>query len=99
MSVEIKITQGSANVRTVKGPVLIEVRPLAGSLKEFQPITIHLVNHTDLESVWDYLVRTYHYLGFNQMIGPGVKYLACHGDTPLAALSYNRATLKSKGKR
>jgi hypothetical protein len=81
-------------MRTAKEPVLIETCPLTGSLKEFQPITIHLVNHTDLESVWDYLVRTYHYLGFNRMIGPGVKYLACHGDTPLAALSYNRAALR-----
>lgn len=40
------------------------------------------------------MVKTYHYLGFNQMIGPRIKYLACYGDTPIAALSYNRAALK-----
>ncbi len=81
-------------MRTVKEPVLIETRPLAGSLKEFQPITIYLVNHTDLEPVWDHMVRTYHYLGYHRMIGPRIKYLACHGDTPVAALSYNRAALR-----
>ncbi len=81
-------------MRTVKEPLSIETRPLAGSLKEFQPITINLVNHTDLEPVWDHMVRTYHYLGLNQMIGPRIKYLACHRDVPIAALSYNRAALK-----
>ena len=81
-------------MRTVKDPVLIEIRPLAGSLKEFKPITISLVNNTDLEPVWDHMVRTYHYLGYHRMIGPRIKYLACYGDVPIAALSYNRAALK-----
>ena len=81
-------------MRTLKETVLIDSRPLAGSLKEFQPITIHLVNHTVLEPVWDHMVRTYHYLGYHQMIGPRIKYLACYGDVPIAALSYNRAALK-----
>ena len=81
-------------MRTAKETALIKTCPLTGSLKEFQPITIFLVNHTDLEPAWDHMVKTYHYLGFNQMIGPRIKYLACYGDTPIAALSYNRAALK-----
>lgn len=81
-------------MRTVKEPVLIETRPLTGSLKEFQPITISLVNNTDLEPVWDHMVRTYHYLGYHQMIGPRIKYLVFYRDAPIAALSYNRAALK-----
>jgi SRSO17 transposase len=81
-------------MRTVKETVVIDTRPLAGSLKEFQPITISLVNHTELEPVWDHMVRTYHYLGYHQMIGPRIKYLACHRDAPIAALSYNRAALR-----
>jgi SRSO17 transposase len=40
------------------------------------------------------MVRTYHYLGYHQMIGPRIKYLACHRDAPIAALSYNRAALR-----
>ena len=81
-------------MRTAKETVVIDTRPLAGGLKEFQPITIHLVNRTDLEPVWDQMVGAYHYLGLNQMIGPRIKYLACYGDAPIAALSYNRAALK-----
>jgi SRSO17 transposase len=87
-----------ANMRTVKEPVHIETCPLAGSLKEFQPITIHLVNRTELEPVWDHMVGTYHYLGFHRMIGPRIKYLAYHGDTPIAALSYNRAALRVRAR-
>jgi len=81
-------------MRTVKETALIDVRPLVGSLREFQPIMIHLVNRTELEPVWNHMVRTYHYLGYHQMIGPRIKYLACYGETPIAALSYNRAALK-----
>ena len=81
-------------MRTAKETVFIDSRPLTGSLKKFQPITISLVNRTDLEPVWDHMVGTYHYLGYHQMIGPRIKYLACYGDVPIAALSYNRAALK-----
>jgi len=81
-------------MRTAKESVLIETRPLAGSLKEFHPITIYLVSDTELELVWDHMVRNYHYLGYHKMIGPRIKYLACYGDAPVAALSYNRAALK-----
>ena len=85
-------------MRTVKEPVLIETCPLTGSLKEFQPITIHLVNHTDMEPVWDHMVRTYHYLGYHRMMGPRIKYLACSRNVPIAALSYNRAALRVRAR-
>ncbi len=84
-------------MRTVKEPVLIETRPLAGNLRDFQPIIISLVSNTDLEPVWDYMVKTYHYLGYHQMIGPRIKYLACYGHVPIAAMSYNRAAFKGGG--
>lgn len=81
-------------MRAVEKPVLIQARPLAGYLGEFQPIKISLVNNTSLEPAWDYMVRNYHYLGYNKMIGPRIKYLAFYEDLPIAALSYNRAALK-----
>lgn len=39
-------------MRAANESVLIETRPLAGSLKEFQPVTISLVNDTELEPVF-----------------------------------------------
>ena len=76
-------------MRTANESVLIETRPLTGSLKEFQPVTISLVNDTELEPVWDHMVRNYHYLGYHKMIGPRIKYLSCYRDVPIVALSYN----------
>jgi hypothetical protein len=71
----------------------LDTRPLFGKLKDLRPLKILLVNKTAWEPVWDYLVRTCHYLGYETMIGPRVKYLVFHEDRPIAALSYNRAAL------
>lgn len=71
----------------------LDTRPLSGKLKDLRPLKILLVNKTAWEPVWDYLVRTYHYLGYETMIGPRIKYLVFHADRPIAALSYNRAAL------
>jgi SRSO17 transposase len=71
----------------------LDTRPLSGKLKDLRPLKILLVNKTAWEPVWDYLVRTYHYLGYETMIGPRLKYLVFHKDRPIAALSYNRAAL------
>ena len=73
--------------------ILLDKRPLTGKLKDLRPLKILLVNKTTWEPVWDYMVRTYHYLGYETMIGPRIKYLVFHEDRPLAALSYNRAAL------
>ncbi|MCL4516115.1 MAG: DUF4338 domain-containing protein [Firmicutes bacterium] len=69
-------------------------RPLVGKLKDIRPLEVRLVNKTAWEPVWDYLVRSYHYLGYEKMIGPRIKYLVFHQDRPIAALSYNRAALR-----
>ena len=36
---------------------------LFGTLKSLRPITLELVSGSDLEPVWDYLVKQFHYLG------------------------------------
>lgn len=71
----------------------LETQPLSGNLKDLRPLKVLLVNKTEWEPVWDYLVRTYHYLGYETMIGPRIKYLVFHEKRPIAALSYNRAVL------
>lgn len=66
---------------------------LAGYLKDYQPLSFVMVNGTEEEQLWDYMVRTWHYLGYNAMIGPRVKYLVRSQNTPIAAISFNRASL------
>lgn len=71
----------------------LDTRPMVGKLKDFKPLVIQLVNKTELEPVWDYMVRNYHYLGYETMIGPRIKYMALHHGRPIAAISFNRAAL------
>ncbi len=49
---------------------------LFGSLKSLRPITLELVSGSDLEPVWDSLVKQYHYLGYQKLLGHRLKYLA-----------------------
>lgn len=77
----------------MNGDFHLDARPLIGKLHEFQPLEIVNVNRTDLELTWDYMVKNYHYLGYDNMIGPRIKYLVLYKGTPIAALSYNRASL------
>ena len=72
---------------------VLDTRPLAGKLKDYKPLDIQIVNKTDLEPVWDYMVKNYHYLGYETMIGPRIKYLVLYKGTPIAAISFNRAAL------
>jgi hypothetical protein len=72
----------------------LDSKPLNGTLKEFQPLDIRIVNKTELEPTWDFMVKRYHYLGYDTMIGPRIKYLVLHKGIPIAALSYNRAALR-----
>ncbi|MDR3204075.1 MAG: DUF4338 domain-containing protein, partial [Deltaproteobacteria bacterium] len=62
--------------------------PIFGSVEELGPLTTVIVNKTQLEPLWDEMIRKYHYLGFGKMIGQSVKYLILKGEIPLAALSF-----------
>jgi SRSO17 transposase len=72
----------------------LDTNALTGNLQDYMPLEIAIVNNSDLEPIWDYMVRSYHYLGCEKMIGPRIKYLVLYKKTPIAALSYNRASFK-----
>jgi len=67
--------------------------PITGTVRELPGLKIVRVNNTLQEETWDYMVREYHYLGYQKMIGPRVKYLVFTDDKPIAAISYNQASL------
>ncbi len=48
------------------------------------------VDKTDEEVLWDEIIRRFHYLGYQKMIGQQIKYLVMSGNRPVAAISYNR---------
>ncbi len=67
---------------------------LWGSLKSFRPVALELVSGSELEPVWNYLVKQFHYLGYQKLFGHRLKYLALIGEHPVAALSWSAAALK-----
>jgi SRSO17 transposase len=67
---------------------------LLGSVQDLYPISLSIVDKTELEPLWDDMVRQHHYLGFGKMIGQRIKYLAEANGRPIAALSYNRGALR-----
>lgn len=68
--------------------------PITGELKDFDPIAVHLVSGTDREHLWDELVRGYHYLGYQRLLGHRLKYIAFIDERPVAALSWSAPALK-----
>lgn len=73
---------------------LLDFDVIRGRVDTLGPVQILFVNGTVLEKTWNQLVRDFHYLGYGKMYGPRVKYLALLGERSLAAISYNRATLR-----
>jgi SRSO17 transposase/GNAT superfamily N-acetyltransferase len=68
--------------------------PIAGTVRDLQPIEIRMVDHSPLERLWDELVSRHHYLGHRKMLGERLKYLAFSGGRPVAALGFRSAALK-----
>lgn len=66
--------------------------PVTGKLRVLQPLSLLLVNGTEDEEVWNCMVRTWHYLGYQKMIGQRLKYLVLSQGMPIAAISFNRAS-------
>lgn len=70
--------------------------PIEGTVKDILPVDLKMVRKTELEPLWDELVRRYHYLGHRKMPGANLKYLAFCGGSPVAALSFRAASLTLK---
>ena len=78
----------------VKTSADIDTEPMTGKLGDFPPVTVELISGSDLEPVWDQLVSRYHYLGYQNLLGHRLKYLAFIKDRPVAALSWSAPALK-----
>jgi SRSO17 transposase len=66
-----------------------ELSILSGSLNEFPKVALQLVSGSDFEPLWDELVRNHHYLGYKNLLGKRLKYLAFIHQHPVAALSWS----------
>ena len=82
-----------------KHEVEINKTPIICDLKSILPsISLKMVSHSIHESLWDQLVSNYHYLGYKNLFGHRLKYLAFSDTRPIAAFSWSAPALKLRSR-
>ena len=71
-----------------------DTTPIEGSLASLGALEIRLVRRAEGESLFNYLINQYHYLGFSRPVGEHLKYLVLWRDRPVACLAWNSGPLK-----
>jgi len=77
--------------RTAPKKINISENPIKCHVKELDTVKVKMVRHTKLEPLYDSLVDQYHYLGYVQIVGNHLKYMAFSGDVPLACIGWGSA--------
>ncbi len=78
--------------------VQIEKTPLQGKPSQFPPVKIQLVRNTSLEPLYNSLIQQHHYLGYRQIVGNHLKYIAFIGEQPVACLGWGSAAWSVKSR-
>ncbi len=78
--------------------VEIEQTPLQGKPSQFQPVRLALVRNTTLEPLYNSLIEQHHYLGYRQIVGNHLKYIAFIEDKPVACLGWGSAAWSVKSR-
>src|SRR3979411_1591411 len=78
-------------VRATPPPMLIDMTPIAGALKQLQPIQLQQVRRTGDEPLFNSLMEEHHYLKYEQPVGEHLKYLAWAHGRPIACLAWSSA--------
>jgi hypothetical protein len=77
--------------RATPTPMLIDTTPVAGALKQLQPVEWQQVRRTGDEPLFNSLIEQHHYLGYEQPVGEQLKYLAWAQGRPIACLAWSSA--------
>jgi len=77
--------------RARPAPVLIDQTPLAGPLRELQPLEFQQVRRTAEECLFNSLLEEHHYLKYEQPVGEHLKYVVWAQQRPIACLAWSSA--------
>jgi hypothetical protein len=78
--------------------VQIDQTPLNGKLSDFPPVKLKLIRNTPLEPLYNSLVQQHHYLGYRQIVGNHLKYIAFIENRPVACLGWGSAAWSVKSR-
>ena len=71
-----------------------DTTPIESSLASLGALEVRRVRRAEGESLFNYLVNQYHYLGFSRPVGEHLKYLILCGERPIACMAWNSGPLK-----
>jgi hypothetical protein len=72
--------------------------PLKTKLSDLEPVELKLVRNTNLETLYNSLVQEHHYLGYRQIVGNHLKYIAFIGKRPVACIGWGSAAWSVKSR-
>jgi hypothetical protein len=78
--------------------VNIDQTPLQEKLTNLGPIVLKPVRNTKLEPLYNSLIHQQHYLGYRQIVGNHLKYIAFIAERPVACLGWGSAAWKLKSR-
>jgi hypothetical protein len=76
----------------------IDQTPLQGSLSLLPPVVLKMVRGTNAEPLYNSLVHYHHYLGYRQIVGNHLKYIAYMGERPVACIGWGSAAWSVKSR-
>ena len=76
----------------------IDQTPVEQKLSRLPPVELKMVRGTQSEPVYNSLVHYHHYLGYRQIVGNHLKYIAYIGDRPVACLGWGSAAWSVKSR-
>ena len=72
--------------------------PIKCPLSELKPLELKLARGNKLESLYKSLVQQYHYLGYRQIVGSHLTYIAFCDERPIACLGWGSAAWSVKSR-
>lgn len=97
VSLPPRIRHNNNQKRTIWTPDLfdkIDSQPITGRVDQFTHIHLEMVRGSHKEKLWDYLIDSYHYLGYQHIVGSYLKYLIYINHQLAACIGWGSAAWK-----
>ena len=78
--------------------IKVDQTPLNCKLSDLPPVELKSVRNTELEPLYNSLIHYHHYLGYRQIVGNHLKYIAYIDDRPVACLGWGSAAWSVKSR-
>lgn len=94
-----RLTSANNDKRNRSIPVVeINQTPLRRKLSDLPSVKLKMVRNTPLEPLYNSLIQQHHYLGYRQIVGNHLKYMAFIGDRAVACIGWGSAAWSVKSR-